>query len=84
MEIYPYVRTIHRSVEIQLYVYEKKDVLSFPVMIWGSMILWEVSLYAHFNEQPCDDRGSMILWEVSFEYIHFNKQGYIKNRKVYG
>jgi hypothetical protein len=20
-------------------------------MIWGSMILWEVSLYAHFNEQ---------------------------------
>jgi hypothetical protein len=24
-------------------------------MIWGSMILWEVSLYARFNEQPCDD-----------------------------
>jgi hypothetical protein len=32
---------------------------------------------------PCDDMGSMILWEVSFEYVHFNEQSYIKNRKVY-
>jgi hypothetical protein len=48
------------------------------------MILWEVSLYARFNEQPCDDLGSMILWEVSFVDVHFNEQAYIKNRKVYG
>jgi hypothetical protein len=27
--------------------------------------------------------GSMVLWEVSFEYVHFNEQAYIKNRKVY-
>jgi hypothetical protein len=27
---------------------------------------------------------SMILWEVSFEYVYFNEQAYIKNRKVYG
>jgi hypothetical protein len=42
------------------------------------MILWEGSLYAHFNEQPCDDLGGMILWEVRFEYVHFNEQAYIK------
>jgi hypothetical protein len=24
-------------------------------MIWGGMILWEVSSYARFNEQPYDD-----------------------------
>jgi hypothetical protein len=52
-------------------------------MIWGSMILWEVSLHAHFNEQPYDDLESMILWEVSFKYAHFNEQAYIKNRKIY-
>jgi hypothetical protein len=26
----------------------------------------------------------MILWEVSFEYVHFNEQVDIKDRKVYG
>jgi hypothetical protein len=26
----------------------------------------------------------MILWEVSFEYVHFNEQADIKDRKVYG
>jgi hypothetical protein len=51
-----------------LYVYEKRDVLSFPVMIWISMILWEVSSYARFIEQPYDDME---------EYD-------IMNKKVYG
>jgi hypothetical protein len=53
-------------------------------MIWGRLILWEVSLYARFNEQTYNDLGSMILWEVSFEYARFNEQAYIKNMKVYG
>jgi hypothetical protein len=75
---------IHKSVEIEaLCLWEKRRIV-FPVMIWGSMTLWQVSLYAHFNKQPCDELGGgMILWEVGFEYAWFNEQPYIKNKKVY-
>jgi hypothetical protein len=53
--IYPYVRAIHRSVEIQALCLREKRRIVFPCDDLGSMILWEVSLYARFNEQPCDD-----------------------------
>jgi hypothetical protein len=33
-------------------------------MIWGSVILWEVSLYARFNEQLCDDLGEYDITRI--------------------
>jgi hypothetical protein len=53
--IYPYVRAIHRNVEIQALCLREKRRIVFLCDDLGSMILWEVSLYACFNEQPCDD-----------------------------
>jgi hypothetical protein len=41
--IYPYVRVIHRSIEIQALCLREKRHIVFPCDDLGSMILWEVS-----------------------------------------
>jgi hypothetical protein len=53
----------------------------FPYDEMGSMILWEVSLYARFNEQPYDDLGSMILWEVSLSMFTSMNNHILRIRK---
>jgi hypothetical protein len=43
-------------------------------MIQGSMILWEVSLYARFNEQPCDDLGEFDIVRIKKSMDRVNEE----------
>jgi hypothetical protein len=38
------------------------------------MILWEVSLYAHFNEQPCDDLGEYDIARIKKSMDKVNEE----------
>jgi hypothetical protein len=54
--IHPYVRVIHKSVEIQALCLREKRRIVFPCDDLGEYDIVR-SLYALFNEQPCDDLG---------------------------
>jgi hypothetical protein len=43
-------------------------------MIWGSMILWDISLYARFNEQPCDDMGKYDIVRIRKSINKINEE----------
>jgi hypothetical protein len=43
-------------------------------MIWGSMILWEVCLYARFDEQPYDDLGEYDIARIKKSMDKVNEE----------